>query len=501
MCQETKDNSPSESRMTTNNSKQHDVDDDKATVHSSAAAAVASVEHSNYRWWGASSLALVVIASSLLMPHMQGQRDELGCDSMCLGSMTSARSALTLVGSALVGHLSDSHSRFSYHYFGGSRKMWLLIGIVASALSLWMSQSAASISALWISMIPTALLQQNFNVLKALFADYNDALQSTASERAANVGLLGMAVGLAFMLGPLAGAVLLTNYLVSSRGAHVCLVFAAWMVTQLPTPPAHLPSAASTKKPKLRPTTSGLIGYFNLPTATLSPPAMLLMVIRVCMALSYQVFQTIWTVALKERFHFGPSDYGKFMSFIGLAYALSQGVLAKWLLDVLGGNTSNKRRTSIVLVCSALLGLGRYFAYQTDSLVIIYMLFAAIVTALGVVNTIFSADASWLAPPEERGGLFGMLSAADSAAGMAGPLLGGLLAHYIHPVQAPLFCVVGLYGVVIALVWWGYESLVLSTTDRMSKLAATESASSSSSHAATPSQRVVISEIEPKKTL
>ncbi len=472
-------------------------DDDRKTALSS------SVEHSNYRLWGASSLALVVIASSLIMPHMQGQRDELGCDSLCLGSMTSARSALTLVGSALVGHLSDSHSWFSYNYFGGSRKMWLLLGIVASALSLWLSQSAASISDLWISMIPAALFQQNFNVLKALFADYNDALQSTASERAANVGLLGMAVGLAFMLGPLAGAVMLTNYKDASQGSFVCLVLAAWMVVQLPTPPAHLPNATSSIQRKLLPSTSGFFRSFNVPSTTLSPPAIFLMAVRVCMALSYQVFQTIWTLALKERFHFGPSDYGKFMSFIGLAYALSQGVLAKWLLDVLGGNTSTKKRTAIVLGCSVLLGLGRYLAYHTHSLVTIYVLFAAIVTALGVVNTIFSADASCLAPPEGRGGLFGMLAAADSAAGMAGPLLGGLLAHYIHPVQAPLFCVVGLYGIVIALVWWGYEPLVLNTTERMSKQAAGTAPPTALSTSAEKSnngtQRIAFTENTPKK--
>ena len=39
------------------------------------------------------------------------QRDKLGCDALCLGSMTSARSALSLVGGVLVGRLSDGVGR------------------------------------------------------------------------------------------------------------------------------------------------------------------------------------------------------------------------------------------------------------------------------------------------------------------------------------------------------------------------------------------------------
>lgn len=175
--------------------------------------------------------------------------------------------------------------------------------------------------------------------------------------------------------------------------------------------------------------------------------------------MAFHIFQTIWTASLKSRFDFGPADHGKFMSFIGLTYALSQGFVAKHLLRAFGANTP-KDRVRVVLACCAALGLGRYVAFETNSLVVVYAMFGLIVTALGVVNTVLTADTSHLASSEEIGGVFGILAAVENAAGMLGPILGGLLA-YIDPIRAPLLAVVGLYVVVFALVWWGYEPLVL----------------------------------------
>ena len=51
------------------------------------------------------------MAACLTIPFMQGQRDKHSCDAMCLGSMTSVRSALDLVGKVVVGRLSDTLGR------------------------------------------------------------------------------------------------------------------------------------------------------------------------------------------------------------------------------------------------------------------------------------------------------------------------------------------------------------------------------------------------------
>ena len=103
-----------------------------------------------------------VAAAAISFPFMQTRRDALGCDALCQGGQTSLRSGLMLVGASLIGRSSDQ--------FG--RKPMLMIGLVASLSSLAISASMDTILGMWIAIVPTALLNHNWSVLKALFADY-----------------------------------------------------------------------------------------------------------------------------------------------------------------------------------------------------------------------------------------------------------------------------------------------------------------------------------------
>jgi len=176
------------------------------------------------------------------------------------------------------------------------------------------------------------------------------------------------------------------------------------------------------------------------------------------MALSFHIFQTIWAVALRERFNFGPKDYGRYFSFIGFGFAISQGFVAKYLVKKFG--ESDRGRKQLLLMCAVVLGGGRFIAYQTSSIKVVYSVFGLIVMALGVINTIFTADTSKIANPNELGGLFGLLGSMESLAGITGPMLGGLLARYVHPIWGPLYAVLTLYGAVFLMIFLGYERIV-----------------------------------------
>ena len=410
--------------------------------------------------YGTASLAFLFVAITVTMPHAQSLRDDLGCDSMCLGSMTSVRSMLTLTGATLVGKLSDSTNHYLQTSLGGARRLSLFVGGLAAALGLLMGYHASDIRMLWASMIPGALLQHNANVLKALFSAYHDAVpeKSSSTDRAASAGLLGMAVGLALMAGPLAGVSLFSTYQEATYFGFGCVLISLALIVIMPTP---LPATATHEQSTSSNVSKKKLGFFSsfdIPTAR-TPAALFLMASRLCMTLAFHIFQTIWTASLNERFDFGPKDYGRFISFIGLTYAVSQGFLAKALLKTFGGHTS-RGRVRLLLSCCVILGCGRYLAFQTSSLPVVYALFAGIVTCLGLINTMFSADTSQIAPPEELGSLFGVLAAVESAGGIVGPILGGALSR-VHPVHAPLFSVLALYALVFCMVIMGYDSLVL----------------------------------------
>jgi len=412
--------------------------------------------------YGTLSLALLVTAAAVVMGFYQSKRDSLGCNVQCIGTMTSARSALTLVGSTIIGKCSDSTA---LDRIGGARKVFLVLGVAATALDILMSFRASSINALWISMIPSALFQQNFTVLKALFIEYHDE-SASAAERAGRIGKLGMAVGLAFMAGPLLGSVVFKEYRSASIFAAVCLLGAAFFIVLLPSPSRTISSTQNREEISVEkesvPSSASLLGFRrflpDLVPAARTPAAVFIMVSRIFMALSFHIFQTIWAVALRERFNFGPKDYGRYFAFIGFGFALSQGFVAKYLVKTVGETSRGRRQ--LLLICAVALGGGRFFIYQTDNIKVVYAVFGLIVTALGVINTIFTADTSKIASPSELGGLFGVLGSMESLAGISGPIVGGLLARYVHPIWGPLFAVITLYGLVFLMILWGYEKIV-----------------------------------------
>ena len=342
--------------------------------------------------------------------------------------------------------------RFSDSVGSNGRKGSLYIGNVATLMGMILAGKTTSIEGLWISMIPGAVFQQGFSIFKALYSDYHEEVGSSSAKRAASVGTLGMTVGLAFMTGPIIGSTLLNSFEQANTTGIAMVLLSTWFVGQLPSP-----TVKTTKKGPHRP---GVFAFLNVAAAR-TPAALLLMVVRMLMALAFHIFQTIWTTSLQERFNFGPADHGKFMSFIGLTYALSQGFLSKVLLENLGGNVSFTARVRMIQGCCFILAVGRCAAFQTSSLGVIYGIFALIVSALGLINTILTSDTTHLASSDEIGSLFGILAAVESAAGLVGPIIGGSLALYVHPIRAPLMAVLAAYSVVFFLISWRYEKLVL----------------------------------------
>jgi MFS family permease len=165
---------------------------------------------------------------------------------------------------------------------------------------------------MWLSLIPSSL-NHNYNVLKALFADYNAARPE--SERASAMGRLGMAVGISFMLGPAIGASLLSSYDQATLVALILSLVSGILLCFLPPPPViawtpkkknNTKRSVGTRKEDwisrlrgaLTDMFSGVFSVVFVPAAQ-TPGARLLLFMRALMALAFNVFMTIWTVSLK----------------------------------------------------------------------------------------------------------------------------------------------------------------------------------------------------------
>jgi len=376
-----------------------------------------------------------VAAAAISFPFMQTRRDALGCDALCQGGQTSLRSGLMLVGASLIGRSSDQ--------FG--RKPMLVIGLVASLTSLAISASMDTILGMWVAIVPTALLNHNWSVLKALFADYVAEEGGSDADRAGAVGKLGMAIGLSFMAGPLLGTLVVKSYqeaILLSMALTACSGIFIFFLPAPKAPKVGASQAAAAEKKKKA--SSGLMDFMRMPVLQ-TRGAQLLMLMRLTMALAFHMFAPVWQVSLKTRFDFGPMDHAKLMGMVGFSYALSQGLVAKPLIAYFG-----KDPTKLILLCISILGGCRPFALKTSSVAVVYVLYVPMVIALGVMNTAITTACSFLADGDQLGGLFGIMESVESIAGMVGPALGGLAAAY-HA-DLPLAAVCGSYAATFVLV-------------------------------------------------
>ena len=293
------------------------------------------------------SITLLITGLAVTFPLLQSRRDELQCDSLCYGSITSVRSALTLVGTAIVGKLSDKNGTILARTLGtlgkgstaSGRRACLHLGTIASLIGLVISVTMNSLQGLWLSIIPSALLSHNFDIYKSLLSEFHNDIEQAeeqakegvedskngqnkdASSRSGSVGKLGMSAGISFMIGPSLAAFTSPTFQSAAYFAIACAL-ASWVVIfYLPLPNSSFPKAKTDTDSTLKKQSEfTLMNLIKLQTPK-AKAAMTLLIIRLNMALAFHIFNTVWPASLKARFAFGPSDHARFMSFIGIVYA------------------------------------------------------------------------------------------------------------------------------------------------------------------------------------
>ena len=284
--------------------------------------------------------------------------------------------------------------------------------IMAFAPSLWWLVATRIIAGITGATFPTAY---------AYIADV-----STPERRSANFGVIGMAFGFGFIIGPALGGI------VAQFGDRVPFLLAAglafanaaygWLV---------LPESLSPDKRRAfdwrRANPVGALGRLRVA----HPRTLLLAVTVFIWSMSYQSLYSVWSYFGIERFDWTPAQVGWSLAAVGLSGAIVQGVLSRKLIPRFG-----QRNIIIAGAVSAMVGYSIYaFAGQG------WMMYVGIaVSALqGLVfpclQGMMSADVS----PSEQGELQGTVSSVQALSSIMGPpLMTGVFAHFSGP-SAPVY--------------------------------------------------------------
>lgn len=309
------------------------------------------------------------------------------------GWLTAAYATMQFAFSPLIGNLSDK--------FG--RRPVLLCSLLGFSIDYTFSAFAPTIAWLFVGRIIAGITGASFTTASAYIADV-----STPEKRAQNFGMIGVAFGLGFIIGPVIGGIL-GKYDVHYpfiAAAILALINAAYGYFVLPES-LPIEKRRDLDLKKINPFTS----VFQL------KKYQSVFGLAVSLFLVYfaaQAVQSVWTFYTMSKFHWNADMVGYSLGMVGLLIALVQGGLIRIILPKLGQERS-------IWVGLMLYGIGLVlFAFATKG----WMMFAFLVPYClgGIAGPALQGYMSGNVPDNEQGNLQGGLTGLMSLSSIFGPL-------------------------------------------------------------------------------
>jgi DHA1 family tetracycline resistance protein-like MFS transporter len=291
----------------------------------------------------------------------------------------------------VLGHLSDKYGR----------RPILIISLAGTAVSFVMLALAQSLSMLFLARIIDGLSGGNISTARAYVADVTEP-----KDRAHAYGLIGMAFGLGFILGPAISAVLAPISYAAPIWAAAGITVVAMAMAWIWLPETVQRADASTGLP-LR----------SLVIVMRRPGLSRVLLIDFGYWLAFSVLQTTFALFVARRFGFDASLTGYFFATFGILAAIIQGSLIRPVVRRLG----DKQTLQFALVCTA---AGLVAAALAQSVAVFSLALVPLALGIGFGHPTMSSLVSRAARSDEQGRVQGAASAVESLGRTLGPLWG-----------------------------------------------------------------------------
>jgi MFS transporter, DHA1 family, tetracycline resistance protein len=371
-----------------------------------------------------SSVLVDVIGFGIVIPILPYYVTEFGASPIIVTLLFTAFSFFSFLSAPLLGAWSDRIGR---------RPIFLL-SVTSTAIGWFVFASANSLWMLFLGRIIDGCAAGNFSTAQSYMVD----LAKNEKERSANIGLIGAAFGVGFILGPLIGGAL-------SKVSHS---FPFWIAGGLATANAvsaffFLPETHH-KRDAHRPMS------FN-PLVPLMRAAQDKNMRPLYFTWSFFAFaivtsQSVFGLFVKDVFGFSAFQTGMMFTMVGVIVVINQGFLLKkfWLEKF-----SESRLEILMLVVLAISSL----MVSTEFLPLFYLSFLGSGTGQAVLRVVLTSQAAAAADPAKKGETMGILSALMSAYMVMAPVLSGYIYEIHHSGPYVLSSLLLLLGVYFALLF------------------------------------------------
>jgi MFS transporter, DHA1 family, tetracycline resistance protein len=357
-------------------------------------------------------LLMDIIGLTILIPVAPDIVKRYTSDAFTITMLTGIYALMSFFAAPALGNISDRVGR----------RPVLLISVFGSAIGYFIFGLGGALWVLFLSRVIDGITGGNISTASAYIADV-----STSEDRAKNFGLIGIAFGLGFVIGPLLGSLMSQISLDAPAftAGVLSLISVAMMYFVLPE------SLPAERRAKEALTLTSFNPLASIASMLVKPGMPLLLLIYCVFAFGFNGVNSVFAKFMADTF--GASTFERGMVFFvgGLFTLVSQGLLVQPLVKRFGEKTM-----SIVSLLG--FGLGVTLAALAPVFLLVFP------TALlrnglgGIFWATMGSMTSNLVEPREQGRLQGVTSALQNLMAALGPPFAGAMYDGVTP-ATPLF--------------------------------------------------------------
>jgi DHA1 family tetracycline resistance protein-like MFS transporter len=341
------------------------------------------------------------------------------------GAITALAGMMTFIAAPILGELSD--------LYGRKKLLTICIGILA--ISQMFFGLGILLSSLWLLFISRAiggLAGANISIAQASIADVTEP-----KNRAKNFGLIGVAVGIGFILGPFLGGTIASI----THSASIPFFVAGMLgIVNLLSVRFFLPETRTIPESKSHNITVWK-AIHNIKSAFTGKEMSHLYTSNFLYLIGFTFFTFSTGIFLVQKFGVTSQEIGKYFGVLGMWIVLTQG----FILRVITKKYNEKQilRFSLVMVASAI-ALMPFM----NSLFLIYVILPCIAIPQGLSMANMSALISKSVSPEKQGAAMGINASLSALAQGLIPLVAGSVTALLG-ISSPYF----IAGACMFLAW------------------------------------------------
>jgi multidrug resistance protein len=332
-----------------------------------------------------------LIGFGIIIPLLPFYAETFGASPFRIGLLFAVFSLCQLFAAPVLGDWSDKYGR----------RPILILSLLGTVVSFVMLALAQSFAMLFLARVVDGLSGGNISTARAYVADVTEP-----KDRARAYGLIGVAFGMGFILGPALSGVLakisMTAPIWVAAGITAVATVMAWLWLPETVHRAH----AGTGLP-----------FRNLAAMMRRPNLRRVLAIDFVYWLAFAVFQTTFALFAARRFNFDAPQTGYFFAAFGVLGAVVQGTMIRPVVNRFG----DKSTFIAGLLCGS---VGLIATAFTHSVGLFALSLVPLALGIGFGHPTMSSLVSRAANGDEQGRVQGAASAVESLGRTIGPVWG-----------------------------------------------------------------------------